>query len=173
MDSHINSQSDDETCWVIHLHAEGRRQRYQLWRIYELCLAKSPDKQRAEKAASLVTSYLQLACREASDDSQSIVNMLTNLSQQMSRLDCRKATGHRRKSTQHVRLKYCSRSGSSIANTTLYYTIQCVYYICNSAQSKNNNQGKVWHRNKANYLISKQKRKNRKQQTERGNINDS
>lgn len=128
MDSHINSQSDDETCWVIHLHAEGRRQRYQLWRIYELCLAKSPDKQRAEKAASLVTSYLQLACREASDDSQSIVNMLTNLSQQMSRLDCRKATGHRRKS-KHVRLKYCWRSGSSIANTTLYYTIQCVLYM--------------------------------------------
>lgn len=76
---------------------------------------------------------------------------------------------------RHVRFKYCSWSGRSTANTTQYYTIQCVYYIWNSAQSKNNNSGKAWHRNKANYLISKQKprNENRKREYKRGeNIND-
>lgn len=134
MVSHMNRQTVDEACWVIHLHAEGRRQRYQLWRIYEPCLAGRKDLiSGAERAASLVTRYLQGACREASDDLQSSVNMLTNLSQQMSRLDCRKTTGHRhrRKSIAMCALNTCTLMiGSQYGKyyTVLYYTV-CVLYM--------------------------------------------
>lgn len=64
--------------------------------------------------------------------------MLTNLSQQMSRLDCRKATGH--KYIRHVRFKYYSRSGRAEANiyySLLYYTVYYTY-----TQSKTTTQAK-------------------------------
>lgn len=132
--SHMNRQTVDEACWVIHLHAEGRRQRYQLWRIYEPCLAGRKDLiSGAERAASLVTRYLQGACREASDDSQSSVNMLTNLSQQMSRLDCRKTTGHRqrhrRKSIAMCALNTVHDRGAvwQILHSTILYSVCTIY----------------------------------------------